>query len=66
MAYVAQQPRKRFYFRMNEQERDQINFIMKREGIPDAAKAIRYCISEKAAQLQTAETLQLSGSGKAA
>lgn len=51
MSYVAQQPRKRFNFRLNEAERKQITFIMQREGIPDAAKAIRYCIAEHARRL---------------
>ena len=52
MSYVALQPRKRFYFRMSETERAQIDFIMQREGIPDVAKTIRYCIAEVAEQLQ--------------
>ncbi len=59
MTYVAQQPRKRFNLRFSDLEREQINFIMQRESIPDAAKAIRYCIAEKAKQLQQpAETPQ--------
>ena len=59
MAYVAQQPRKRFNIRISEKERAQIVFIMQREEIPDAAKAIRYCIAEVAAQLQAQpDTLQ--------
>ncbi len=53
MSYVPQERRKRFNFGLNEAEREQINFIMKYEEIPDTAKAIRYCISEKVQELQT-------------
>lgn len=52
MSYVAQQPRKRFYICMNDDERAQVLYIMKSENIPDAAKAVRYCIAEKAQELQ--------------
>ena len=52
MSYVAQQPRKRFNFRLSNQERAQIDFVMQHEGIPDAAKAIRYCIADKVEQLR--------------
>ena len=58
MSYVAQQPRKRFNFRLNETERNQITFIMQREGIPDAAKAIRYCIAEQARRLETLQEMK--------
>ena len=56
--YTAQQPRDRFNMRFSKQERAQITYIMERENIPDVSKTIRYCVSEKAAQLQAAETLQ--------
>ena len=56
--YTAQQPRKRFNFRLSENERDQLNHVMQSENIPDISKAIRYCIAEKAAQLQAVETPQ--------
>ena len=52
MSYVAEQRRKRFYICMNDDERAQVLFIMKSENIPDAAKAVRYCIAEKAQELQ--------------
>ncbi len=57
MAYNAPKPRKRFYFRINEQEREQIDYIMQREGIPDASKTLRYVIAEKAEQLQENDRL---------
>lgn len=63
MAYTAQKPRKRFYFRVNEAERAQITFIMQREGIPDAAKAIRYCIADKVEQLQQQPNTPQNGKG---
>ena len=56
--YIGTKPRKRFNFRLNEKERAQIAFIMQCEEIPDVSKAIRYCIDEKAKQLQAAETPQ--------
>lgn len=52
MSYVASQPRKRFHICLNDNEREQIITIMKSENIPDAAKAVRYCIAEKAQELQ--------------
>lgn len=57
MSYVAQQPRKRFQIRFSELERKQIDYVMQREGIPDLAKAIRYCIVEKVEQLKADDRL---------
>ena len=34
-------------FRLNNQEREQIEYVMEKENIPDFAKAVRYCIEEK-------------------
>ena len=39
-------------FRLNNQEREQIEYVMTNEMIPDTSKAIRYCIAEKAQELQ--------------
>ncbi len=65
MSYVAQQPRKRFNFRLSEKERAQISYVMQREGIPDTAKAIRYCIAEKVEQLQQQPITPQKGKGAA-
>lgn len=51
-SYVPQEPRRRYYVRMNDNEREQIKFIMERENIPDVAKTIRYCITEKYDELK--------------
>ena len=64
MSYVCQ-IRKGLHFRINEAERAQIDYIMQREGIPDISKTIRYCIEEKAKQLQTMETPQKAKGGEA-
>ena len=45
--YHPKEPRKRFHFCLNNDERRQIEYVMKKENIPDFAKAVRYCIEEK-------------------
>lgn len=45
--YQPKEPRKRFHFCLNTNERRQIQYVMEKENIPDFAKAVRYCIEEK-------------------
>lgn len=54
--FVPQNKRKCVSFRLNDQEREQIEYVMTNEGIPDISKAIRYCIAEKASELQKRNT----------
>lgn len=48
-------PRERYQLRLSVEERELIQFIMEREGIPVMSKAIRRCITDKAKQIQQRE-----------
>ena len=60
MAYIKPETRKRFSLRINDTERRQLETIMQREGIPDIAKTIRYCIEQETQRLEP-EPMQPEG-----
>lgn len=61
-SYIKQSPRDKFNMKLSQAERDQINYIMNHEGIPDASKAIRYCVAEKYQELKQHEMRANNGS----
>lgn len=55
MVYKPQLMSDRFQMRLSQQDRDLIRYVMERENIPDAAKAIRYCVQQRAESLRRKE-----------
>ena len=45
----------RFQMRLSQQDRDLIRYVMASENIPDAAKAIRFCVQQHAESLHRKE-----------
>ncbi len=55
MVYKPQLMSDRFQMRLSQQDRDLIRYVMEQENIPDAAKAIRFCVQQRAESLHRKE-----------
>ena len=55
MVYKPQALSDRFQMRLSEQDRQLIQYVMEQENIPCLAKAIRFCVQQRAETLRRKE-----------